>query len=342
MARYAINAEGATLLRGLAKQLYTEANSILESSAVLESKIFTVGDELGIYESEILEVIQQNRNTLNTNRVNILNLAQLVLQKANEIDEFVSLNLNETVISTGELTTSAGNNYSNNAVSLAPTRTTPRDLVETQFGFTKDGDGNMIYDSPEEMDQYLYSAQGSADQNFGGTCGLCSCVNILRLSGVNASEAEMINYASQTRDPYSPCRMLCTTGYSNSGLNGGTSPRSRQQILSYFGIDSGIFPIAYDSDGSFSYSNLSKIADYVSEGRGVIISVHAELLRNDKISKADEHAVTVTSVKKNNAGDVMGFYICDSSNGGTTYYPAERVRRSFTGSWMNVTYQIIR
>ena len=91
MARYAISAEGASSMRALAKQLYTAANSILEASAALEAKISASGDGLGIYESEILGIVQQSRNTLKENRDDILNLAQRVIQKANEIDEFVSL-----------------------------------------------------------------------------------------------------------------------------------------------------------------------------------------------------------------------------------------------------------
>ena len=90
MARYAINAEGAASMRALAKQLYTEANAILESSSILETKVSAVGDGLGIYESEIISVIQQGRNTLKSNRDDILNLSQRVLQKADEIDELIS------------------------------------------------------------------------------------------------------------------------------------------------------------------------------------------------------------------------------------------------------------
>lgn len=91
MARYAISAEGAASMRALAKQLYTEANSILESSATLEAKVSAVGGGLGIYEAEILGIVQQSRNTLKVNRDDILDLAQRVLQKADEIDELVSL-----------------------------------------------------------------------------------------------------------------------------------------------------------------------------------------------------------------------------------------------------------
>lgn len=343
MARYAISAEGATSMRALAKQLYTEANSIMEASTALESVIATVGDGLGIYESEILGIVQQGRKTLKANRDDILNLAQRVLQKADEIDEIAALNWGASATATAGLVAGTTNSLSGHGGNLAPTRTTPRDLAVTQFGFTKDSDGNMVYDSPTEMNQYLYKAQGNANSAFQGTCGLCSCANILRLSGVNADEAEMIAYASQTRDPNSFNGMLCATGYSDSGLNGGTSPKGRQQILNHFGIDSGVFPIAHTPDGTIADSNISQIADHVSAGRGVILSVHADVLWDDAAFGVDDyHAVTVTSVKKNSAGDVLGFYICDSANGGTTYYPADKVKRSLTGSPMNVTYPIIR
>lgn len=343
MARYAISSEGADSMKALAKQLYTEANAILDASTTLETKISSVAEGLGIYEAEINGIIQHGRNTLKNNREDIINLAQRVLEKANEIEELVSLNWGASA--TGAVTGQAGvvSGGSANTSGLAPTRTSPRDLPASQFGFNKDADGNMVYDSPNEMNQYLYKTQGSANATFQGTCGLCSCANILRLSGVNASEGEMIAYASNTRDPNSFGDMLCATGYSDPGLNGGTSPKGRQQILDHFGIDSGIFPIAHNTDGSISDSNITQIADNVSAGRGVILSVHADVLWNDAPFGIDDyHAVTVTSVKKNSSGDILGFYICDSANGGTTYYSADKVKRALTGSPMNVTYPIIR
>ena len=155
MARYAISAEGAASMRALAKQLYTEANSILESSATLEAKVSAVGDGLGIYEAEILGIVQQSRNTLKVNRDDILDLAQRVLQKADEIDELVSLSWGGAAVATAGLVAGTTGSLSNSAGGLAPTRTTPRDLAASQFGFTKDSDGNMVYDSPAEMNQYL-------------------------------------------------------------------------------------------------------------------------------------------------------------------------------------------
>lgn len=230
-----------------------------------------------------------------------------------------------------------------NANALAPTSNTPRDLIGTQFGMVKDSDGNLVYDSPNETDQYLYKNQGSADPAFQGTCGLCSCANILRLSGVNATEAQMIAFASTTKNPNTLFQKLCATGYSDPGMNGGTSPKGRQLILQNFGIDSGVFPLARETDGSLSDSNLTTISDNVSAGRGVILSVHADILWNDApVGIDDYHAVTVTSVKKGPNGNILGFYICDSAHNGTTYYTADKVKRALTGSPMNVTYSVIR
>ena len=226
---------------------------------------------------------------------------------------------------------------------LVPNLSTPRDLFGTQFGMVKDSDGNLVYDSPIEMDQYLYKEQGSAYPTFQGTCGLCSCANILRLAGVNATEAQMITYASTTDNPIAFPQKLCTTEYFDPGMNGGTNPKSRQQILQHFGIDSGILPLVREKNGDISASNISTISDYISAGRGVILSVHADILCHDApVGIDDYHAVTVTSVKKDNSGNVLGFYICDSANGGTSYYPSDKVRRSLTGAPMNVTHSIIR
>ena len=230
---------------------------------------------------------------------------------------------------------------------IAPNRNSPRALSSSQFGLTQISDGNLIYDSPEETDQYLHKKQGSAYPNFQGTCGLCSCANILRLAGVNATEAQMITYAAATENPFAHpfavANKLCATGFPNSGINGGTSPRTRQLILKHFGVNSFLENILLEKDGSLSSKNLAVISDYVCSGRGVILSVHAKVLwHNVAVGDNDFHAVTVTSVKKDASGNILGFYICDSANNGTTYYQSSHLLRALTGSPMNVTQCVIR
>lgn len=344
MARYAISAEGAESMRALAKQLFLEANAIYEASTALEKTVMVEGGGLGIYEEEIVALIQHGRNALNSSKDNTIFLAQQIQSKAQEIEELIALNSEPAVgVATSVGVTDGVGSNGNGMPTMVPTRSSPRNLATSQYAFAKDSDGNFVYDSPNEMDQHLYTAQGSAYPSFQGTCGLCSCANILRLSGVDATEKDMIDYASSTRDPASFLGKLCATGNLDPGHNGGTSPKSRQKILNHFGIDSGIFPVVHNEDGTISDSNLNQIADYVSSGRGVILSVHADILWNDAAYGFDDyHAVTVTSVKKSSGGEILGFYICDSAQGGTTYYPAEKMKRALTGSPMNVTYPIIR
>ena len=333
MAKYAISQEGASAMNALANGLLNHANCIIEASQALAQRTATVSDGLGIYADEINEIIKKNQNTLRSNREDIIGLANKVKEKADEILTLLDLGLGG----------SAGQAGVNGKVanSFALNRSTPRDLPDWQYGCVEDSEWNLTYDSPNETNEFLYTSQGSASEQYQGTCGLCSCANILRLSGVNLSEADMINYASNTNGSF--FGKLCSTGYADPGMNGGTGPKDRQAILNHFGIDSGIIPMNRGTGGEIDDSSIRQIADNVSSGRGVIVSVHADMLWNDApVGIDDYHAVTVTSVKKNSAGEVLGFYICDSAQGGTTYYTADKVRRCLTGAPMNVTYPIIR
>ena len=341
MAKYAISQEGADAMNSLANSLLIEANAVIEASQKLEQQTASLADGLGTYEEDIVRIIHANRATLQQNRESIITLSRAIKQKADDIKSLLSLDIGQE--SGGAGTFGVSSNGGTSHSKLTPNRSTPRDLACSQFGFAKDTDGNLVYDSPNEMNQYLYGQQGSADPLFQGTCGLCSCANILRLAGVNATEAEMISYASNTKSSNSLFGNLCQTGYSDPRMNGGTSPKDRQEILSHFGIDSGIFQLTHNDDGSISDDSITQIADRVSEGRGVILSVHADILWHDApVGVDDYHAITVTSVKKDQNGNALGFYVCDSAMGGTSYYPAAKIQRALTGAPMNVTYSIIR
>ena len=224
---------------------------------------------------------------------------------------------------------------------LKPTRKTPRDLMATQYGFSKTPTGMEVYDSPLEVDQYLYSKQGSAYDNFKGTCGLCSCANILRLAGVNIGEKEIIDYAANAQGGMFSAK-LCTVNPFNPAASGGTTPKQRQQILDYFGISSSIWNVKVDANGRTSIDTINDIAKWVSEGRGVIVDVDAGLFYNSPKNYGKGHAVTITSVEKNKYGDITAFYILDSNQGTVKYnaWEIQEMLRSFVG--INVTSQIIR
>ena len=234
---------------------------------------------------------------------------------------------------------------------LEPNRTAPRSLSCSQYGFTVDANGDSTYDSPMEMDHYLYRKQGSADANFQGTCGLCAIANVMRLAGVDLSEKDVIDYAanaSEIDDPVTDeilwaAHRLCTYNPFNPQESGGTTPGKRLKILEHFGINSGVYSVKMEGKIA-SYETMNQIADFVAEGRGVILSVHASILEPNMYENDlnhDFHAVTVTSVKKNKYGNISGFYICDS-NKGTSFYPIDQVQAALTGADMNVTYSHIR
>lgn len=310
-------------------------------------KIIGIENELGIYAAEIINIAKESRSKTKNIQESISELSQKVSIKSEEILMLLSL---DGVNDASAFSANKGHSVIANGVAsvgsdtkgLQPDRANPRDLPVSQFGFTIGPDGNAVYDSPMEMNDYLYKKQGSARKIYQGTCGLCSCANILRLSGVNATEEQMIEYASNTTAPNSIER-LCETGHMNPGRNGGTNPEGRRSILEYFGISSGLFDVEMDRAGGATQTTMNSIADMVSSGKGIILSVHADMLWHDApYGINDYHAITVTSVKKDSAGNVLGYYVCDSAMGGTTYYSSEKLRRSLTGAKMNVTHQIIR
>lgn len=91
MAIYAISQEGANQIRALAKSLYISANNILESNRRLRLNIDACGNGLGVYESQILTIVEKNSNTLKTNHNNIEELVELLRKKALEIEDLISL-----------------------------------------------------------------------------------------------------------------------------------------------------------------------------------------------------------------------------------------------------------
>lgn len=187
-------------------------------------------------------------------------------------------------------------------------------------------DNAIVYDRPVEKRKDLELSQGKVHR-FHGTCGLCSCVNILRLAGVAITEKEMVAFAREHK--------LCQNHFwLKSEKNGATSADDRQQILKYFGISSVLMP-----------PDIEAIADAVENGKGVIISVYASQLWNVRKSSEDLHAVAVTSVKKDCEGNILGFYIADSGihgMDGDGYYSKDKLQSALTKRFMNVTTQVIR
>lgn len=62
MAKYGINAEGISALTQLASDMSSLNNDIEESGRALKSTISSIGDDLGIYETEIIELVSKVNN----------------------------------------------------------------------------------------------------------------------------------------------------------------------------------------------------------------------------------------------------------------------------------------
>lgn len=204
------------------------------------------------------------------------------------------------------------------------------ELNATKQTWTIESDGNMVFNTPIETGRKLDSCQGKVN-GFLGTCGLVSCVNVLRLAGYPATESEVVGYASTTSAGFGIGKLCTTNSFPEN--NGGTSAKTRQQILQHFGIKNELREASIDN-----------IADAVSDGRGVIISVYAGMLYNGWSDYRDLHAIAVTSVKKDCHGNVLGFYVCDSGTGGidnSKFYTTFQVENALSGRPMNVT-SIIR
>jgi hypothetical protein len=190
---------------------------------------------------------------------------------------------------------SVTNVYSNklpvNTVVTRPPFPAPREMARTNQAWTLRSDGNRVFDAPEETGRMLDANQGKVE-GFRGTCGLVSCENVLRMAGVDVDEKDIVDFASRYG--------FCVTK-SDPKYNGNTNPWKIQKILNYFGLKNEI-----------KDATLENISVAVTEGRGVIIGVDAGEFWNDNRYSGCGHAITVTSVQKDAAGNVTGFFVCDS------------------------------
>lgn len=64
-------------------------------------------------------------------------------------------------------------------------------LLQTNETWHKDNDGMDVYNTPAETGKKLDTNQGKV-QGYQGTCGIVSCVNILRLAGLSDISEEQV------------------------------------------------------------------------------------------------------------------------------------------------------
>lgn len=93
MAKYGISAEGVSALNQLASDMSTINDDIEESGRTLKSKISGIGDGLGVYGDEILDLVSDVNNAQEKGRESVNQLTQKIKSLANEIQGLVSMGL---------------------------------------------------------------------------------------------------------------------------------------------------------------------------------------------------------------------------------------------------------
>lgn len=199
-------------------------------------------------------------------------------------------------------------------------------LLTTGQSWNSQGDC-LVFNSPEETGKTLDSNQGKLE-TFLGTCGCVSCVNVLRLAKIDVSEEELVTYAATHCDLNGDS--LCTYGNADYTANGGTTPMDRKNILEAYGVKSELV-----------LPSIENIISAVSQGKGVIASVHADYLYSGRIRTDDRHAIVITSVKYKN-GEPFSIITCDSNNKPCEEYSISVFQNALTGNFLNVTSKIIR
>jgi hypothetical protein len=172
--------------------------------------------------------------------------------------------------------------------------------VPSEVTVLPDGRETVVIGDPEGDKRFTH-AQGDNILGFEGTCGLCSCENVLRSFGLEVTETDMVFFAT--------VRGLCTCEDPDPRMNGGTTPADRADILTRLGV-----PASASYGGS-----IEDLAGNIEQGKGVIIAVNAGVLWNDANADSgnvSNHAITVTGVARDPAtGDIQGFFINDSGTG---------------------------
>lgn len=93
MAKYGINQEGVESLNQLTNDLGSINNEIEEDGKKLENTVSSLGDDLGIYEEQILEVVASVNSAQEKGRESIQQLSAKVKKMATDAAALVGAGL---------------------------------------------------------------------------------------------------------------------------------------------------------------------------------------------------------------------------------------------------------
>ena len=93
MAKYGINKEGVEALNQLANDLGNINKDIEDDGKKLKTSVASLSDNLGIYEDQILELVDKVNSAQEKGRESIQQLSGTVKKKASEAEELVNAGL---------------------------------------------------------------------------------------------------------------------------------------------------------------------------------------------------------------------------------------------------------
>lgn len=162
-----------------------------------------------------------------------------------------------------------------------------------------DGTDTIVIGDVHGLSEYTHP-QGDNVFGFRGTCGLCSCQDVLRQFGLQVSENEMVLHAIENAQCYLS---------DDPTKAGGTSEYTQAELLTDYGIPAHV-ELA---------NSLEDLASEIEQDRGVIIEVNSGVLWEDDAYLGNggaNHAVTVTGAARSpETGEIQGFFINDPGAG---------------------------
>lgn len=93
MAKYGISQEGVASLNQLAQDMMNINNNIEQCGRTLKGKVSGLSEGLGIYEEEIIELVDEVNNAQEKGRESLIKLSVKAKELANQVAELVGAGL---------------------------------------------------------------------------------------------------------------------------------------------------------------------------------------------------------------------------------------------------------
>lgn len=93
MAKYGISQEGVDALSQLASDMMNINNDIEQSGRTLKGQVSGLSDGLGVYEDEIIELVDEVNNAQEKGRESLIKLSTKAKELANQVSELLNAGL---------------------------------------------------------------------------------------------------------------------------------------------------------------------------------------------------------------------------------------------------------